>query len=304
MDGKRLVRVNDVVLESNGEIKVMGIDVGTSGIMRRLGLGWLIKLKSKVLPWTIIEAFDYQTGAVKLRLSQNRLDMFHPSEIAEILEQLGSKERLGIVETLDAKKAARAIEELDSQAQVSILEHLPKSPFKDIVNKMHLSEIADIFHRLNRPTSTRVENVLGEEKTTRLQRLFKFSDNVAGGLMETAFFRENGDKTAKELLRTLREKNLRPETVVVTNGNDKLIGIAYSRDLLNADPLEQIRDLVLHRMFVYPFADFPKILKLFSQYNLRALPVVNKEKQPIGVITIDKIMQMIQEEEEEKNEIL
>ena len=99
VDDKKLVRVNDIVLESTEDLKVVGIDIGSAGILRRLGLSRILPLKPKILPWQMIEAFDYQTGNVKINLTQNRLDAMHPSELADILEELGSKERRGVVES-------------------------------------------------------------------------------------------------------------------------------------------------------------------------------------------------------------
>ena len=111
IDGKRLVRVNDVVIDDTKELKVIGIDIGASGIFRRLGLSFLFKTDPKIIPWQMIEAFDYRTGNIKLSLPQNRLNKMHPAELADILENLGSRERTAIVESLEASRAAKAIEE-------------------------------------------------------------------------------------------------------------------------------------------------------------------------------------------------
>src|SRR5258706_9146979 len=63
VNGKRLVRVNDVALESNGELKVVGIDIGVQGLLRRLGLKNLF-FSPKIIPWDYIEAFDYSSGDI------------------------------------------------------------------------------------------------------------------------------------------------------------------------------------------------------------------------------------------------
>lgn len=304
VDGRRVVRVNDVLLESNGELKVIGIDVGLSGVFRRLGLSGLIKLKPKTLPWSLIEAFDYHFGSIKLRLTQNRLNTFHPSELADILEEVGVKERLSIVDVLDAKKAAMAIEEADNQTQLSIFEDLSLNRLKNIVGKMRISELADIIYKINKPRTKEIQGFLGTEQAERIKHLSAFPDDAAGGLMILFFYKIDGNKTIKELFSELAEKNLKPEAILVTNGNDKLIGIAYTRHLINIDRLVFLKDMISDKKFVNPNAKFLKILRLFARYNLRILPVVNKDKQPIGVITIDNILQRIEEKQEEKNDIL
>src|SRR5664279_5128605 len=69
INGRRLVRVNDVVLKENGEMKVEGIDIGFSGILRRLGLPAFLAARSITLPWSLLEAFDYQTGNIQIKLT-------------------------------------------------------------------------------------------------------------------------------------------------------------------------------------------------------------------------------------------
>lgn len=296
VDGKRLVRVNDILLEGNGEIKVMGIDVGTGGILRRLGIS--LPVASKVLPWGLIEAFDYDTGNIRIKLTQHSLSTLHPADIADILEEAGSKERVGIVTALDAKKAAMAIEESNEETQASILEELPSSPFKEIVGKMHSSEIADLFRFLNPIKKKEIQTVLLPEKVQKIRKALSFNDDVAGGIMRLGFFTVNGNTTVKEAIKLFSEKSKVPETIIVTNESGKISGIVYSKELLRIDRLAQLKDIINEKKYVYPDAQFPLIMKLFSQYNLRCLPVVDKEKKPIGIIIIDDLLRIIEEEEE------
>ncbi len=293
-DGKRLVRVNDIVLESNGETKVVGIDIGFSGILRRLGLG-SIKTKPKILPWQMIEAFDYQTGNIRIKLSQGKLNTMHPSELADILEDLGSKERLGIVESLDSEKAAQAIEEADERTQEAILEELPPSPLKRIVGRMRIAEIAGLFYQINPLRLKEILNLLGNEKAERVEKLLDFGGDAAGALMNEIYYSTDGDKTVKEIYNELYNQTPKPEAIIVTNGNGKFAGVVYTKDLLHCDSLAIIKDIISERKFVYPNVGLNRVIRLFSQYNLRVLPVLDREKKPIGVISVDTVMGKIEE---------
>ena len=299
VDEKKLVRVNDVLLEENGELKVIGIDIGASGILRRLGLGKFIKLEAKILPWQMIEAFDYQTGNVKLSLSQNKLNTMHPSEIADILEELGSKERKGIVESLEADKAAKAIEEADLKTQEAILEELPSSVLKKVVDKMHSADIAELFYKINPLRIKEILKLLSSERAQKVKRLIDFGNDKAGGTMRTGFVSFDGNTTIKEAYNSLYKNTPKPEAIVVTNGNEKLIGIVYVKDILDIDSLALLKDVVTERKFVYPDTDFNQVIKLFGRYNLRLLPVVDKEKKPIGVITAGIVLSKIEEKTRE-----
>ncbi len=296
VNGKRIVRVNDVLLEINGETKVGGIDVGISGILRRLGATHL-PFASKIIPWQDIEAFDYQTGRVQIKLTQGKLNTLHPSEIAAILEDVGTKERIGIVAALDAKKAARAIEEADAQTQVAILEEMPLTKFRNVLNKMRSSRLVDILNNTHSDKMQEIQGMLGEEKAEKVKKLLNFSDNVAGGLMHVTFFSVDGTKTVREIRTILQIREKAPETIIVTNGNQRLLGVVYTKNLLIADPLTQMKDIISEKKFVQVQESISNIFKLFSEYNLRALPVVDKEKKPIGIIIIDDLVRMIEHNE-------
>lgn len=302
-DGKRLVRVNDVMLDDKDELKVVGIDIGAAGILRRLGLEAFIKSESKILPWKMIEAFDYNTGNVRINVAKDNLNSFHPSEMADILEELGTKERLGIVETLEAKLAARSIEETDDRTQEAILGELPSTKLSKIVNRMHIAEIADLFYLLNPLRINEILKAIGTEKAGTIKNLIQFSNNTAGGLMNPRFFSFDSETTIKEVYNILYERRPKPETILVTNGNQKLLGVLLTKDILDLDPLAQLKDLVTNRKFVYVNVELREIIRLFSEYNLRSLPVVDQDKKPIGIITIDMILAQI-ESSNRDNEII
>jgi len=301
--GKRLVRVNDIALEKNGELKVAGIDVGIGGILRRVGLEKL-SLRSRLIPWEFIEAFDYQTGNIKIKLTQNKLNSLHPSEIADILENAGVKERMGIVAALETKKAARAIEESNSQTQISILEQLPVLTFKDLLNKIHTSELADIFNYLNPMKMQEIQRVLKMEKAQNIKKLLQYSDDVAGGLMRPNFFAVKKDKTAKEVSKYFSMDNNPPEAIVVINGNDRFVGVVHTKDLVGIDPLVLMNDIIRDRKFVYTDLHFWNIFSLFAEYNLRLLPVVDKDKKPIGIIVLDDLLKALEEKKEKDETVM
>lgn len=297
IDGRRVVRVNDVVIEANGEMKVIGIDVGFTGILRRLGINVFSK-QAIIIPWQFIQAFDYQTGSIQIKLTQTNLAKLHPAEIADLIEDVGTKERLGIVESLDANKAAAAIEETDSETQASLLEDIPANELKDILNKMRISKLADILGDLRVDKSKEIESVLSTERAERVRKLLTYDDNEAGGLMHPHFVAVDKKTTVKELVKTLKSQEKLPEAIVVTNGDNKLVGSIKTKNFLTADSLAVLEDIVEDKQFVYSHIHIGEVIALFSEYNLRILPVVNADKQPIGVILIDDILSILEEEKE------
>ena len=299
--GKRMVRVNDVLLKENGGLKVTAIDIGFSGVLRRLGLG--SPLKTVTIPWSAVEAFDYETGDIRIKLGKSNLNLLHPAELADILEDAGTKEREGIVEVLDAEKAADAIEEANSETQEAILEQLPTGQLKKILAQMKSSEIADIADDVNPQAFKRIFKLLSTEKAKRVERLMLFPDDVAGGLMQFAFFKVNRDKTIGEALGEFSKLKVQPEAIIITDNEDRLIGQVHAYELINANPSTEIQKLVSMPFSVREEEGFSGIFRQFAHYNLRVLPVVNGDNKVIGVISIDAVMQRIEEEEEKDDTI-
>lgn len=296
VDGRRLVRVNDVVLENGHELRVTGIDIGFDGVLRRLGLG-MVKMQPQVLPWNVIEAFDYETGTIKIKVKQNNLSKLHPADLADILEDAGTKERVGILESLDAKQAARAIEEADEETQISILENLTPTALKSIINKMHIAELADVFHDINYEKAQEIQRVLGTDKAQKMKLLSAFSDNVAGGMMHESFLQQEGKRTVKELVNVLANMTYVPEVAIITH-NERFAGTVKIKDLLHVDKLALLEDIISDKISVADNTPFEEIIRLFAQYNLRALTVTDIQKKPIGIIVIDEILKVIDEENE------
>jgi len=301
--GRRMVRVNDVVLKENGGIKVTGIDVSFAGILRRLGFGSVNPLRTVTIPWSAVEAFDYETGDIRIKLGRNNLNMLHPAEIADILEEAGTKEREGIVEVLDADKAADAIEEANSETQEAILEQLPASQLKKILEKMQLSEIADVANDVPPQTLRKIFKLLSTDRAKRVEKLMLFPDDAAGGLMQPTFYKITGDKTIGETLGELSKIKAQPEAVIVIDEQDILLGQVHANELINASPSIAMKALVTEAFSVHENESFTGIFRKFAQYNLRILPVVDDDNKVIGVISIDAVMRRIEEEEEKDDAI-
>ena len=113
--------------------------------------------------------------------------------------------------------------------------------------------------------------------------------------MRTTFVGLDGDTTIKDVFGILYQASPKPEGIVVTNGNQKLVGVVYTKDIIDSDSLAVLKDLVTERKFVYPEVDFNQVISLFGRYNLRVLPVVDKNKIPIGVISAGVVLAKIEE---------
>src|SRR5512133_1149517 len=135
LNGRKLVRVNDVRLATlpTGTYAV-AVDIGIEGLLRRIGIATPIKyffsifnivLPSKFIVWDDVQAIDHSSSRIRLSKSSAKLHTIHPSDLADILEDLGKKSGMSLFTSLDEEKAADVLEELEPPVQIHIIENLP-----------------------------------------------------------------------------------------------------------------------------------------------------------------------------------
>ncbi len=121
--------------------------------------------------------------------------------------------------------------------------------------------------------------------------------------MDLSYFTENENSTVAQVKEKLAKIQAKPETIVVVNSENQLTGIVNTKNLLIAEDFTELKDIPKHHHFVFENARFSDIFKIFAEYNLRTLPVINAERLVIGLIKIDTVLARIQQEEE-KDETL
>src|SRR5581483_9747265 len=224
-------------------------------------------------------------------------------ELADILEEVGAKEREGLVGILDIEKAASAIEEANQDTQEAIIEHLPQSKLEKILQKMSISEIADVLDEVNPETFKKIIKLLGSDKARNVQKLMLFPDDVAGGLMQLSYYKQEAGKTIAETLGELSKSRIQPEAIVIVNKDGTLVGQVHANELINIEPYLNIEAMTSIPYFVYEDATFSEIFRKFAQYNLRILPVLDSSRKIMGIITIDALLRRIEEEKEKDESI-
>lgn len=153
LNGRKLVRVNDVRLATlpTGTYAV-AVDIGISGLLRRIGILvpmqrvlslFRINIPSKYILWDDVQAIDFSNLNIKLSKSYAKLHTLHPSDLADILEDLGKKSSTSVFSALDEEKAADVLEEMETDTQVHIIESLPVGKAADVLEKMPADEAAE-----------------------------------------------------------------------------------------------------------------------------------------------------------------
>lgn len=305
VDGRKLVRVNDLVVDSaTTGTYLVAVDVGFEGLCRRLGadsaLFALLKpfgkaLPSKLILWSEVEAVDFPSTQIKLSKAYSKLDGIHPSDLADILEDLDHGSQVALFNSLDEERAADVLEELEPGAQVQLLENLAEEKAADVLEKMPADEVADILDELKREKAERLLAEMEKDSSIEVRSLMAYPDNTVGSLMSTDYIFFNQSMTVGDALAELRK--LKPEAdtlyyVYVLDARGRYVATVSLRDIVVSEldaRLGEIMDAgvapLSDRDDVYSIAD------LLLKYKLHAVPVVNGEGRMAGTVVIEDVLE-------------
>jgi CBS domain-containing protein len=302
VDGKRVVRVNDVqLIEVAGEWRVTGADVSLQGLWRRLApAGFFGSSRPvEVIDWADVGYLATDAAEVRLKSSGDKLSRLHPVEIARLAESLSYRQGAELVAALDDETAAETLEEMPDESQARIIGDMDKERAADILEWMSPDEAADVLGDLPEATAEDLLSRMEGEEKTDVAELLHYEDDTAGGLMTNEFITLPQGLTVGEALATLREMAETPNMiyylyVVEREGSWKLSGVIALRSLILADPAaplaEVMRDEFQH---AHPDDSAKDVAHKIAEYNLLALPVVDDLGEIAGIVTVDDAMELL-----------
>lgn len=304
VDGKRVVRVNDVQMIDVGDRwRVTGADVSFQGFLRRLmPKGFYGTSRPvEVLDWADVGylATDTATVTVQLKSSKDKLSRLHPVEIAQLAESLSPIHRTEVVESLDDEVAADTLEEMSTEAQARILEGMNEERAADILEEMSPDDAVDVLDEMDNEKSEQLFNLMEPEEQADVAELMPFEHDTAGGLMTTEFIHLPQDLTVGEAIVRLREMAETPNMiyylyVVEEEGSWKLAGLISLRSLILADPTSRLSEVMRTEFrYAHPSESAENVAQLIAEYNLLALPIIDDEGDIAGIVTVDDAMEIL-----------
>ncbi len=304
VDGKRVVRVNDVqLIEVGTGWRVTGADVSMRGLWRRLmPIGFYgSNTPVEVIDWIDVGylATDTATANVQLKSSKDKLARLHPVEIAALIESLSPIHRTEIVESLDFEIAADTLEEMDEETQARILDEMDEERAADILEHMSPDDAVDVLNELSEEKAEELFDLMEGEEKENVAELLSYKSDTAGGLMTTEFLTIPRNLTVGETLARLREMAETPNMIyylyVTEEENSwKLSGVISLRSIILSDPNALVQDVMRDDFqFAAPGDDAENAAQQISEYNLLALPVVDELGEIVGIITVDDAMEIL-----------
>jgi len=307
--GRKVVRVNDVDLaefrtNAHVELRVAQVDVGVPGAVRRLlqGIapsGLVRKLQSKLpqrsIRWEFVNLIEPDPlRRVKLRITHEKLEDLHPADLAEMMEELSAAERQGIIASLDEETAAAVLAELDERLTTQIVERLDPEKAADIIEEMAPDAAADLLADLPKETSEELLEEMPNLEASEVRGLLAFDPSTAGGMMNTEFAFVSESISRDEVLDWLRKQDFNLEqldTIVLLDTLGHFAGTVPIARILLAVPEQHMTELRTDPLVSITADSSEKdVFELFDKYNLRMLTVLDNDRRPIGVVTVDDVV--------------
>lgn len=304
INGVKMVRVNDLrMAQMSAGIFVVAVDVGTEGLLRRIGLakplkhicGWFGKdLPNKLILWDDVETVDVGPSGIRLAKTYSKLETLHVSDLADIIEDMDAKMQKEVFASLNDDKAADVLEELESDAQQKVLGNLSVNKAADLLEKMPADEAADILEEMPEEKAEKLLSEMERGASDEVRKLLEYDDDEVGALMTTDFLAYGEDLSIAQVLEDLRRQ--KPEaseiySLNVTDEREHLIASVSLRDVVVAEPETKLSEIMDSRVICVKDTDeVSSITDIIAKYNLLAVPVVDENMVLIGMVIIDDVV--------------
>lgn len=306
VNGAKVVRVNDLKLGNHRDLLcAFAVDVGLSGLMRRLGYQAFVNriagLLSRELPhheisWEYVQPLDMNASSLALTVARDQMAEMHPADIANIISQIPSSSISTVLTTLDSETAGEAIHELEPELRSRVMSQLDDEHASEILEEMAPDEAADVLGDLPEEKAQQLLDMMDEEDAEDIQELMEHEDDTAGGLMNSEYLFIGPDLTVEDALRQVRLQAPEIETVYylyTLDENERPQGVVSLREILIHPPHTPVADIMTTNLKTVRIDSKPEeILEIIAKYNLIAVPVLDEEDKMAGIVTVDDILEV------------
>ncbi|MGB3960512.1 MAG: magnesium transporter [bacterium] len=223
-----------------------------------------------------------------------------PYDQAELVSMLAPEERWQVLHLLPDETLASIFEELDAELVAEIVEELEEERVSRVLCEMSSDDVVDLLAELEEEQAEELLELMEAEDAREVKSLLTYSENTAGRLMTNEYVTLKSDWTAEEALRRLRKEAPGAETIYylyVTDNQEKLVGVVSLRELIVAAADTPIANIMSENVvFVSAEVDQEEAARLIERYDFLALPVVDENQRLVGIVTVDDVIDVLEDE--------
>ncbi|HEY7435917.1 MAG TPA: magnesium transporter [Methylomirabilota bacterium] len=225
----------------------------------------------------------------------------HPADIAQVLQGLAPAERNALFRSLGRDQAGEVLSELDDHTLLELIRGLDDVELSHILDQMPPEHAADVVDELPAEQAEKILDLMEEQQSEDVQGILEYPEQSVGRLMSADFVALPESSTVDEAIHQIRHSITEDQAfeLYVVDDHRHLVGMVPLRRLLIADPRTPLSVLLHEVVSVRPEMDREDAARLVTKYDLVSLPVVDEQNRLLGVISVDDVLDIVQEEASE-----
>jgi magnesium transporter len=281
-----------------GTLYASEVDFSHYRALRRMGLKWLARLLTDRnadarVSWLYVQplvgSVDSFTGTVKLKVPKAALSDIHPVDLADILEELDSPQRVALFNELEPEHATETLEEVEPRVQRELIGALKKERAAKLINEMTPAQAADLLAILPTSEADQLLALIDRDTSASVERIISQHEEQILPYASRNVIQLPGSTLAADVLRDYRELGRDKDVVMyvyVTDPGGVLQGVVDVRELLRAEPGRTLAELMTeHVIALRPDATLRDAAEMFERYDFRALPVTDNADRLLGAVS-------------------
>jgi magnesium transporter len=251
-----------------------------------------------------LESLQHGIENRDLDFIQESLDGVNEADIAAILDELSLDESIYVLRALDKQIAADILIELDDNTLIRVFRELENPEIASFIELMDSDDAADLLNLLGeREREEVIANFQDRLKSDQVLDLLRYEEDTAGGIMAKEFIRANKNWNVIQTINEIRRQAENVEkifSIYVVNNRQQLLGRVSLKKIILAGENTRIEDIYEPEVISVPtYMDQEEVAGIMRKYDLESVPVVNAKNKLVGRITVDDILDVVQEEAEE-----
>lgn len=248
---------------------------------------------------TLLEEIISLVEQKKLGKVKEILSEMNEADIAPLFEELEEKDIPVIYRVLPKDLASEVFAYMETETQELLIKSFSDTELKQVISDLWLDDTVDIIEEMPANVVARILKTASPTVRKQINELLKYPDDSAGSIMTVEYVSLNKDLTVADAFKKIRREGVDKETVYTCYVTEKrrLIGTVSVRDLLIASEEQQVSEIMETNVIsVHVNEDIENVSRTFSKYDIMALPVVDNDDRIVGIITVDDIIDVIEEE--------
>lgn len=303
LDDREVEVVYDIKLAfQNGKLYASEVDFSRYRLLRRLGLRKLASYistqrKTDTVSWMYVQPLPEQIGSfsgnVKLKVLKDNIHEIHPVDLADVLEELDSEQRVAVFSELETEHASDTLEEIEPRVQRELIGAIKKERAAQLLNAMSPAQMADILAILPTAQADELLALIDKERASKVQQMIEQHDENVLLYTTQRFIKKPSTALVRDVMTDYRELARGMDVIMyiyILDDGHTLRGVVDLRELIAAEPGQTLGDVMTDNLITLGRDDsLSEVVEMFDRYTFRAIPVTDNNDQLLGVVSFHDI---------------